>query len=80
MFAWILSQILVVLVRTYQVTIGMLLPKVCRFYPSCSEYFHPGGEETWSGQRGAERCRTHLPLPSVEPGRLRSAVKLAATR
>jgi uncharacterized protein len=26
-------------VRFYQVVIGPLLPKVCRFYPSCSDYF-----------------------------------------
>ncbi len=36
---WCLALMLVVCVRTYQVTIGMLLPKVCRFYPSCSDYF-----------------------------------------
>ena len=36
---WCLVVILVALVRVYQVTIGMILPKVCRFYPSCSEYF-----------------------------------------
>ncbi len=26
-------------VRFYQLVIGPTLPKVCRFYPSCSEYF-----------------------------------------
>jgi uncharacterized protein len=26
-------------VRFYQIVIGPMLPKVCRFYPSCSEYF-----------------------------------------
>jgi putative membrane protein insertion efficiency factor len=26
-------------VHFYQIVIGPLLPKVCRFYPSCSEYF-----------------------------------------
>jgi uncharacterized protein len=26
-------------VHLYQVVIGPLLPKVCLFYPSCSEYF-----------------------------------------
>ena len=26
-------------VRFYQIAIGPLLPKVCRFEPSCSEYF-----------------------------------------
>jgi putative membrane protein insertion efficiency factor len=26
-------------VRFYQLIIGPLLPKVCRYYPSCSDYF-----------------------------------------
>ncbi len=26
-------------VRFYQLVISPMLPKVCRFYPSCSEYF-----------------------------------------
>ncbi len=26
-------------VRFYQLVIGPTLPRVCRFYPSCSEYF-----------------------------------------
>jgi len=26
-------------VRIYQAVIGPLLPKVCRFHPSCSDYF-----------------------------------------
>jgi uncharacterized protein len=26
-------------VRLYQAVISPLMPKVCRFYPSCSEYF-----------------------------------------
>ena len=30
---------LILPVRFYQVVIGPLLPKVCRFHPSCSEYF-----------------------------------------
>jgi putative membrane protein insertion efficiency factor len=30
---------LLVPVRFYQLVIGPTLPKVCRFYPSCSEYF-----------------------------------------
>lgn len=34
-----LSFALILPVRFYQVVIGPLLPKVCRYYPSCSEYF-----------------------------------------
>ncbi len=31
--------LLILPVRFYQIAIGPLLPKVCRYYPSCSEYF-----------------------------------------
>ncbi|MCI0685178.1 MAG: membrane protein insertion efficiency factor YidD [Gemmataceae bacterium] len=31
--------LLILPVRFYQVAIGPLLPKVCRFHPSCSDYF-----------------------------------------
>jgi putative membrane protein insertion efficiency factor len=35
-----LGQLLLILpVRVYQVCISPLLPAVCRFQPSCSEYF-----------------------------------------
>jgi putative membrane protein insertion efficiency factor len=39
MIRGLVSQALVLLVRGYQAWIGPLLPKVCRYYPSCSEYF-----------------------------------------
>ncbi|MFO0936752.1 MAG: membrane protein insertion efficiency factor YidD [Gemmataceae bacterium] len=46
MIAWVwrgparlLSFILVSLVRGYQLFISPLLPKACRYEPSCSEYF-----------------------------------------
>jgi putative membrane protein insertion efficiency factor len=35
----LLTLLLILPVRFYQVCIGPLLPKVCRFSPSCSEYF-----------------------------------------
>ena len=35
----LLTFLVIMPVRFYQVCIGPLLPKVCRFYPSCSEYF-----------------------------------------
>ncbi|MBK7091235.1 MAG: membrane protein insertion efficiency factor YidD [bacterium] len=34
----LLAQIVAVLVRVYQIVLSPLLPKVCRFYPSCSAY------------------------------------------
>lgn len=33
-----LGKLLAWLVRGYQLVIAPLLPKVCRFYPSCSQY------------------------------------------
>jgi uncharacterized protein len=38
MFAW-LATFLILSVRLYQMTLGVVIPKGCRFYPSCSEYF-----------------------------------------
>jgi len=35
----LLVFLLILPVRFYQVCLGPLLPKVCRYYPSCSEYF-----------------------------------------
>ena len=34
MIAWVLVR----LVRAYQVTLGSVMPPVCRFEPSCSRY------------------------------------------
>jgi uncharacterized protein len=34
-----LEMFLIACVRFYQICIGPLLPKACRFYPSCSQYF-----------------------------------------
>lgn len=31
-------QLLILLVRGYQVSVGPLLPSACRYYPSCSVY------------------------------------------
>ncbi len=36
---WLLSAVMIVLVRLYQKCIRPLLPPVCRFEPGCSEYF-----------------------------------------
>lgn len=36
---WILSFVLIAAVRIYQWTISPLLGPVCRFHPSCSQYF-----------------------------------------
>ena len=36
---FLLAALLVALVRCYQVILRPILPSVCRFTPSCSEYF-----------------------------------------
>ncbi|MFN8668197.1 MAG: membrane protein insertion efficiency factor YidD [Gemmatimonadaceae bacterium] len=33
-----MRHVVIALVRIYQMFIGPLLPAVCRFYPSCSQY------------------------------------------
>jgi putative membrane protein insertion efficiency factor len=36
--SWILACLVIVLVRLYQLCVRPLLPPLCRFTPSCSEY------------------------------------------
>ncbi len=54
---------LILPVRFYQVFLGPLLPKVCRFEPSCSEYFIQAVEKHGpfkGGCMGVWRlCRCH---------------------
>lgn len=33
-----MRYVAIAFVRTYQMFLGPLLPSVCRFYPSCSQY------------------------------------------
>ncbi|MCK4941482.1 membrane protein insertion efficiency factor YidD [candidate division WOR-3 bacterium] len=33
-----MNRILVQMIKGYQITIGMFLPRVCRFEPTCSSY------------------------------------------
>jgi len=35
---WLLARLLIAFVRFYQVCLRPLLPPLCRFRPSCSEY------------------------------------------
>lgn len=37
-FAWILAGLLIAAVRAYQTFVRPILPPLCRFQPSCSEY------------------------------------------
>jgi uncharacterized protein len=36
---WLLKLVLITGVRCYQILLRPLLPPLCRFQPSCSEYF-----------------------------------------
>jgi len=59
----VLAQGLILAVRFYQVSLRPIFPSVCRFYPSCSEYFIQAVElyGPWRGSwRGVRRlCRCH---------------------
>ncbi|MBI3407258.1 MAG: membrane protein insertion efficiency factor YidD [Planctomycetes bacterium] len=50
-------------VRFYQIVLGPMLPKVCRYYPSCSDYFVQAVEKHGAvrgGLKGVWRvCRCH---------------------
>lgn len=49
-------------VRAYQVIVSPLLPRACRFYPSCSEYAaealerHGACRGSWLAARRLVRC------------------------
>ncbi len=60
---WTLSLLLIAAVRTYQFCIRPILPPLCRFEPSCSEYMI-GAIQKHGPIRGAVRgiwriCRCH---------------------
>jgi uncharacterized protein len=59
----LVSAFLIALVRFYQICLRPILPAVCRFYPSCSEYFILAVRK-YGPVRGAARglrriCRCH---------------------
>ncbi|MGE3808429.1 MAG: membrane protein insertion efficiency factor YidD [Gemmataceae bacterium] len=59
----VLSWCLILAVRCYQALLRPILPAVCRFHPSCSEYFI-GAVEKYGPVRGACKgigrlCRCH---------------------
>ncbi len=57
------AGMLVVPVRGYQLCLRPLLPPVCRFYPSCSEYFilavHKHGPALGAWKGFCRICRCH---------------------
>jgi putative membrane protein insertion efficiency factor len=60
---WLLSFVLIGGVQFYQVVLRPLLPSVCRFTPSCSEYFilavRKYGPLRGAGKGVARICRCH---------------------
>jgi uncharacterized protein len=58
-----LTSCLIVAVRSYQICLRPVLPSVCKFYPSCSEYFIQAVQK-YGPVRGAVKgvsriCRCH---------------------
>ena len=67
-FVWQLpSQVLILFARVYQICIGPVLGKHCRFHPSCSQYFIQAVEKygavrgTWKGIWRIGRCHPWHP-------------------
>jgi hypothetical protein len=64
---WCVVQFLIAGVRFYQLALRPLLPPLCRYYPSCSEYFILAVQKygPWRGAwRGVRRiCRCHPGYP-----------------
>ncbi|MBM3315766.1 membrane protein insertion efficiency factor YidD, partial [candidate division WOR-3 bacterium] len=62
-----MASLLRLLVRLYQCTAGTLLPKVCRFEPSCSNYalealrVHGARRGAWLAVRRVLRCHPFTP-------------------
>jgi putative membrane protein insertion efficiency factor len=60
-------QLLIALVRGYQVAISPLLPPACRYYPSCSAYAvealerHGAVRGGWLAARRLARCHPFRP-------------------
>jgi putative membrane protein insertion efficiency factor len=56
------SNVLITGVRCYQICLRPILPSVCRFQPSCSEYFiqavrkHGAARGAWKGAGRICRC------------------------
>lgn len=56
------AAVMIGLVRCYQILLGPLLPRVCRFDPSCSRYFieavrkHGPFRGGWMGTKRILRC------------------------
>jgi putative membrane protein insertion efficiency factor len=62
-----MKYILIFLIKIYQTFISPLLPKTCRFYPTCSAYFIQALEKygffkgTYLGIKRISRCHPWNP-------------------
>ena len=58
---WLLTFLVLLPVYFYQLIIGPFLPKMCRYYPSCSNYFIEAVKKhgpVWGSLKGVGRlCR-----------------------
>jgi putative membrane protein insertion efficiency factor len=67
------TRLLLLLIRVYQLTLSPLLGNVCRFYPSCSRYtaaciaHHGPLKGTWLGIKRISRCHPFNPGGYVPP-------------
>jgi putative membrane protein insertion efficiency factor len=76
-----LTRVLQVCIRLYQMTLGTVLPDSCRFRPTCSQYAqqalaeHGAAKGTWLAFRRILRCNPFwpggydpVPRPGQRPG------------
>ncbi len=72
--------LLILLVKSYQRLVSPLLPRACRFYPSCSAYAaealrrHGAARGTWLALKRLGRCHPFHPggldpVPELTPKR-----------
>jgi putative membrane protein insertion efficiency factor len=63
----LLANLLIAFVRFYQIALRPLLPSVCRYEPSCSEYFilavrkYGPASGAWRGIKRICRCHPFYP-------------------
>jgi len=67
------TKIIILLVKLYQHTLGLLFPPSCRYYPSCSNYMieavkiHGGSRGVWLGIKRIARCHPFSKTSGYDP-------------
>jgi putative membrane protein insertion efficiency factor len=88
--AKMLEHAIVILIRAYQNTVGMLVPRVCRFEPTCSQYsiealrehglFLGLGLTAWRIVRCNPWCRGgHDPVPVNRAKKAYQRIRISAS-